>query len=47
METSAFDLLILPTLWVTFGGIVAGAGLLFMMQTIEKVIGTCSVINDL
>ena len=38
METTAFDLLIVPTLCVTFGGIVAGAALLFLMRTIETVL---------
>jgi hypothetical protein len=39
METTAFDLLVVPTLWVTFGGIVVGAVLLFLMQGIENVLG--------
>jgi hypothetical protein len=38
MEATAFDLLIVPTLWVTFGGIVVGAVLLALMQWIENML---------
>jgi hypothetical protein len=38
MDTTAFDLLVVPTLWVTLAGIVAGAALLFLIRTIENVI---------
>ena len=38
METTAFDLLIVPTLLVTFGGIVAGAALLFLMRAIRALL---------
>jgi hypothetical protein len=41
METSAFELLVVPTLWVTFGSIVAGAALLSLIQTAEVVLQIC------
>jgi hypothetical protein len=42
MDTSAFDILIMPTLWVTFGGVVAGSALLFLMRTVENAVGHLS-----
>jgi hypothetical protein len=36
METTAFDLLIVPTLWVTLGGIIVGAVLLSLIQSVEN-----------
>jgi hypothetical protein len=38
MESSAFDLLVVPVLWGTLGSIGAGATLLVVMQTIEALL---------
>jgi hypothetical protein len=38
METSAFHLLIVPTFWVTVGGVVAGSALLFLMRSAENAV---------
>jgi hypothetical protein len=38
VETTAFDLLIVPTISITFGGIVVGAVVLFVMQGVENVL---------
>ena len=40
MESSAFDLLVVPVLWGTLGSIGAGAALLVVMQTIEALLKT-------
>jgi hypothetical protein len=38
MDSSAFDLLVVPVLWGTLGSIGAGAALLVVMQTIEALL---------
>jgi hypothetical protein len=38
METSAFHLVFVPILWGTFGGIVLGSVLLFLMRAVEKLL---------
>jgi hypothetical protein len=38
METSAFELFVVPTLWVTLGGLVVGTALLFLMRMVEGVL---------
>ena len=45
METSAFQLLIVPTFWVTFGGVVAGSALLFLMRTAENAVIRFSIVS--
>jgi hypothetical protein len=38
MDSSAFDLLVVPILWGTLGSISAGAVLLLAMQTVEALL---------
>jgi hypothetical protein len=38
METSALNLVFVPILWGTFGGIVLGSVLLFLMRSLEKLL---------
>jgi hypothetical protein len=38
METSAFDLLLVPILWGTFWGIVVGSALQLLMRALECVL---------
>ena len=42
MDSSAFDLLFLPILWGTLGGIGAGTVLLYAMQAVEAMLKKCS-----
>jgi hypothetical protein len=42
MDSSAFDLLFLPFLWGTLGGIGAGTVLLYAMQAVEAMLKKCS-----
>jgi hypothetical protein len=42
MGSSAFDLVLVPVLWGTVGGIGAGTVLLYAMQGVEAVIKKCS-----
>jgi hypothetical protein len=42
MDSSAFDLLFLPILWGTLGGIGAGTVLLYAMQAVEAILKKCS-----
>jgi hypothetical protein len=46
METTAFDILIVPTIWVTFGGIVVGSVLHLLMQGVENAIRHLSSARD-
>jgi hypothetical protein len=38
MESSAFDLLLMPILWATFWGIVVGSALLLLMRALERLL---------
>ena len=42
MDSSAFDLLVVPILWGTLGAIGAGAVLLYVMQAVEAMLKKCS-----
>jgi hypothetical protein len=39
MGESAFDVLIIPILWATFAGIVAGAAVLALINAVEAIAG--------
>jgi hypothetical protein len=39
MGSSAFEVLIIPVLWTTFGGIVAGAAILSLMNAVQVWVG--------
>jgi hypothetical protein len=38
METSAFNIVVVPVLWVTLGGIVLGSVVLFLMRAVEMLL---------
>jgi hypothetical protein len=42
MDSSAFDLLFLPILWGTLGGIGVGTVLFYAMQAVEAMLIKCS-----
>jgi hypothetical protein len=42
MGSSAFELVLVPVLWGTVGGIGAGTVLLYAMQGVEAIIKKCS-----
>jgi hypothetical protein len=39
MGTSAFEILVVPVFWATFGGYFAGAALLFLMKAVAALLG--------
>jgi hypothetical protein len=39
MGTSAFEILVVPVFWATFGGYLAGAVLLFLMKAVAALLG--------
>jgi hypothetical protein len=38
MGSSAFEILIVPVLWATFGGILAGAAILVLMNAVTSLV---------